>query len=229
MQPTFLPWLGYFALAQSVDTFVFLDSVQFESRSWQQRNRILINGEAKWMTIPTTLPFGRLTRIDQVLINQEHYSGLKLTNTLRQAYAGKAGLEFVVDHVLGYFNNAPKLLAGLNVTLIKEISHALEIKVEFHNSSEIGAAGAKAELLLNICNTLGAKTYVSPPGSKAYLDEYGGFSERNIKIEYHNFVHPIYSQGEEKFTSHLSIVDAICNVNLLETKNLIRMGDVLYE
>ena len=40
MQPTYLPWAGYFSLMKKVDTFVFLDSVQFERRSWQQRNRI---------------------------------------------------------------------------------------------------------------------------------------------------------------------------------------------
>ena len=40
MQPTFLPWLGYFALIGSVDHFVFLDDVQFSKQSWQSRNRI---------------------------------------------------------------------------------------------------------------------------------------------------------------------------------------------
>ena len=40
MQPTFLPWVGYFAMLDRVDEFVFLDSVQFARRSWQQRNKI---------------------------------------------------------------------------------------------------------------------------------------------------------------------------------------------
>ncbi|WP_337955418.1 WbqC family protein, partial [Campylobacter avium] len=30
MQPTFLPWIGYFAMIKSSDIFVFLDTVQFE-------------------------------------------------------------------------------------------------------------------------------------------------------------------------------------------------------
>ena len=34
MQPTYLPWSGYFGLMQSVDVFVLLDSVQFARRSW---------------------------------------------------------------------------------------------------------------------------------------------------------------------------------------------------
>ena len=41
-QPTYLPWVGYFALIDSCKKFVFLDDVQFDRRSWQQRNRILL-------------------------------------------------------------------------------------------------------------------------------------------------------------------------------------------
>ena len=44
MQPTYLPWSGYFNLMARVDVFVLLDDVQFERRSWQSRNRILVNG-----------------------------------------------------------------------------------------------------------------------------------------------------------------------------------------
>ena len=45
MQPTFLPWLSYFAMLKCVDEFVFLDTVQFDTRSWLQRNRICHNEE----------------------------------------------------------------------------------------------------------------------------------------------------------------------------------------
>ena len=40
MQPTYFPWIGYFSLIKFVDKFIFLDNVQFDSRSWQQRNQI---------------------------------------------------------------------------------------------------------------------------------------------------------------------------------------------
>ena len=52
MQPTFLPWLGYFALLKCVDEFVFLDTVQFDTRSWQQRNRICHNEGSLMLTVP---------------------------------------------------------------------------------------------------------------------------------------------------------------------------------
>ena len=52
MQPTYLPWSGYFGLMQSVDVFVLLDSVQFARRSWQQRNQIKTANGAQWLTVP---------------------------------------------------------------------------------------------------------------------------------------------------------------------------------
>ena len=55
MQPTFLPWLGYFDLIDRIDLLVFLDSVQFERQSWQQRNRLKIGGELQWLTVPVLL------------------------------------------------------------------------------------------------------------------------------------------------------------------------------
>ena len=50
MQPTFFPWAGYFGLIKFVDKFVFLDDVQFDSRSWQQRNKIFENYKATLIT-----------------------------------------------------------------------------------------------------------------------------------------------------------------------------------
>ena len=51
-QPTYFPWPGYFSLIKQSDHFVFLDDVQFDSRSWQQRNKILVNGKYFYLTIP---------------------------------------------------------------------------------------------------------------------------------------------------------------------------------
>ena len=52
MQPTFLPWPAYFALINYVDEFIFLDNVQFDKRSWQQRNFIISNNKKTLLTVP---------------------------------------------------------------------------------------------------------------------------------------------------------------------------------
>ena len=64
MQPTFLPWSGYFALIDAADVFVFLDDFQFQRRSWHHRNRIFAApGKTAWITVPVAhTRFGRRAR-----------------------------------------------------------------------------------------------------------------------------------------------------------------------
>ena len=53
MQPTFFPWTGYFDLIDEVDTFVFLDDVQFDYRSWQHKNNIKdLSNKNLTLTVP---------------------------------------------------------------------------------------------------------------------------------------------------------------------------------
>ena len=51
-QPTYLPWSGYFDLIDRSSIFVFLDDVQIERRSWQQRNRIISKNEYLPISVP---------------------------------------------------------------------------------------------------------------------------------------------------------------------------------
>src|SRR6185312_5440952 len=69
MQPYLFPYLGYFQLIGCCDTFVIYDDVQFIKNGWINRNRILMNGAAHWLTMP-------VQRDDHGLpINRRHYAG----------------------------------------------------------------------------------------------------------------------------------------------------------
>jgi len=222
MQPTFLPWLGYFSLISNVEKFIFLDNVQFESRSWQQRNRILNNNEIQWLTVPVSLPAGQATKVNDVLINQEHFSSKKMKQTLNHAYSKSRWTKIIMSELYPILEESPKLLSTLNKALIVNISKQLEIETEFIDASTLNAQGEKASLLLQICEILGAKTYISPVGSQVYLDEFSGFRNSGIQVEYQSFKHPDYSQLSTSFVSHLSIVDALCNVGAEDTARLLK-------
>ena len=71
MQPTFLPWIGYFSMMSEVDKFVLLDDVQFERRSWQQRNKILTSNGPIWLAMPVANKSLRLQQINNVKILYE--------------------------------------------------------------------------------------------------------------------------------------------------------------
>ena len=52
MQPYFLPYIGYWQLINAVDKFVILDDVQYITKGWVNRNKIIVNGKENWITIP---------------------------------------------------------------------------------------------------------------------------------------------------------------------------------
>ena len=52
MQPYFFPYIGYFQLMAACDVFLVYDDAQYIYGGWVNRNRILVNGTAQWLTVP---------------------------------------------------------------------------------------------------------------------------------------------------------------------------------
>ena len=67
MQPTYLPWPGYFDLILMSDHFIFLDNVKFEKSSWQTRNQIITKNKLLYITVPVIGARNQI--ISEVLIN----------------------------------------------------------------------------------------------------------------------------------------------------------------
>ena len=57
IQPLFLPWIGFYDMIDKSNTFVLLDDVQFNTRSWQQRNKIKKLMKLKSMILISLLKF----------------------------------------------------------------------------------------------------------------------------------------------------------------------------
>ena len=52
MQPTFLPWPGYFAQINYSEKFIFYSSAQYVKSSWHNRNIIMSNNKPSLITMP---------------------------------------------------------------------------------------------------------------------------------------------------------------------------------
>src|SRR5229473_3132034 len=50
VQPSYIPWRGYFDLIRRVDVFVFFDDVQYDRRGWRNRNRVKSPQGSRWLT-----------------------------------------------------------------------------------------------------------------------------------------------------------------------------------
>jgi hypothetical protein len=211
MQPTYIPWLGYFNLIESSDIFVFLDSVQFDKRSWQQRNRIKTPNGELMLTVPV-LTKGRFKqKICNVEIDPSQNFAKKHSNSICSNYKKSKYYELYFKEHEDIYNSKINKLSNLNIRLIKWLSLKLRINTQFVLSSQLDVQGTKSELLFNICNILNADNYISPPGSKDYIDENNLFSKNGIKLSYQNYVHPNYNQLFGEFMPYMSVIDLLFN------------------
>ena len=214
MQPTFIPWLGYFRMISEVDYFVFLDSVQFERRSWQCRNKIKLQDKEFFISLSCQKAPQTTLLKDIKLCTEAKYKD-KILKTLHHAYHETYNFEKYICFLKQKFNEYENLSA-LNIALIKQFCKDLDIKTPLVLSSNLDLAPLKREdLLLQICQYFKATHYLSPVGSKNYLEEEYSkeiFSQNNILIDYFNFDHPIYQQIGKEFIPYLSIIDFLFNI-----------------
>ena len=211
MQPTYLPWIGYFDLIDQSDIFVFLDSVQFDKRSWQQRNRIKsVNGELM-LTVPVLSKGKRDQKLRDVQIDSSQKYSSKHLRTISNNYCKSKYFREYQTEFSNLYSLEYKYLADLNITLIKWLTKKLGMQVEFIRSSSLEASGKKVLLLVNICKKLGAHHYLSPYGSKTYIEENNLFLKNDIKLSYQDFRHPKYRQLWGEFIPYLSIIDLVFN------------------
>lgn len=196
MQPTFLPWIGYFAMIKSSDIFVFLDTVQFEQRSWQSRNKILLNKKEHLLSL-SCKKAPQKTAINDIYLLDETKWKNTLLKSIHHGYSKSKNFKKCFEIVENALKNNTKL-ADLNINIIKEFVNILGIKTRLLRASSLHLAKAKKEgLLLEICKALKATVYLSAQGSKAYLENYEArvlFANSGVKIEYFNFTHPVYKQ-----------------------------------
>ena len=52
LQPSYIPWIGYFDQINKCDVFVLYDDVQYDKNGWRNRNKIKTANGPVWLTIP---------------------------------------------------------------------------------------------------------------------------------------------------------------------------------
>lgn len=211
-QPAYLPWAGYFDLIDQVDTFVLLDSVQFEKQSWQQRNRVKTPTGLQWLTVPVLFRghFGQ--RIEEVMIREPEFFRKHL-RTIELNYRRAPFFEQYFPELSEILESCAALrLVDLNLRLIQWFCRLLDIRTELLRSSDLAEKGTRSELLINLCLRLRADYYLSPLGSAVYLlDDIDQFTHAGIDVGFQHYEHPEYRQLFQPFQSHASVLDLIFN------------------
>ena len=222
MQPTFLPWAGFFNLISNVDVFVILDDVQFEKQSWQSRNRILQNGKELMLSIPIASQ-SHETCIKDIMIPSNSKWKKKHLQTIQQAYAKspyKADLASLLEPV---YNIKSDKLIDYSWGFIKRVADWLEFDTSIVFSSDYNMHNSKSYRLLELCSILGITHYLSPEGSREYIDRDGLIPNNNLSLSYQEYISKVYRQiNTQGFVSSLSIVDVIACLGKEGTQAYIR-------
>lgn len=221
MQPTYMPWAGYLNLINQVDIFIFLDDAQYERSSWQNRNRVLINGTSAWLTIPAIR--GHLgASINEVVCNDQHLWREKHKALLSCAYARHSNKDAMLQAIVPLDDLTLNNLADLNIAILMGMMSKLNIHTKILRSSTLNISGRRTNRLIDILNEIGATEYLTPVGAIDYLQKDKFTEHCQIKLLVHDFQPHCYEQrGINNFISHLSILDVLANVGWAATSEYI--------
>lgn len=211
-QPEHLPWIGFFNKMTLVDRFVYLDNVQFKKRYFENRNKIKSRNSDgwEWLTVPVITKGLYTQNIKEVEIDYTQNWQRKYLNKLRTNYGRVIFFGEIFKNIEEIVKKKYKKLVELNLALLNLVVTYLDIKTPVILASQVISKGSGSNLILELCLKCNADTYLSGPDGRNYL-KLDAFSQNNIRVEYHDYEHPVYKQMSEPFISHLSIIDLLFN------------------
>lgn len=218
-QPRYLPALNYIQRMRYADQFILFDTVQRQSRGWENRNQLLLP-DPKWLTIP-------IGSSNREMISKTQIVGVNWItehkNTIHQFY--KSTRHYDAEILEKYYdgiicikseNGLINFSDAMYITL-KNIGEILGLQFNLSKASVINS-NCKAigpGKLVEICKNLGATTYISGANGREYGVE-SAFYNTGIIVKFHTFAHPKYIQFIEtrNFTPYMGFLDAIFNMGI---------------
>ena len=211
LQPSYLPWLGYFDQLQKADVFVWYDDVQFDKNGWRNRNRVKSPGGVRWLTVPV-LQSGRAEQpIHRVVIDNRQPWRRKHLTSIAEWYAKAPFIAAMLPRLREIVEQPRELLVDLDIAIVDWLAEELGIETPRHRSSELDIGGDRNSRLVNLCRHFSATRYLSGDSARGYLD-IDLFKEKGIEVLWHGYRHPRYPQLHGEFVQQLSALDLLLNV-----------------
>lgn len=208
LQPSYIPWRGYFDQIDRADVFVFLDDLQFDRRGWRHRNRFRNRNGSFWVTLGVRLPGGSHgTSLGDVALADAESDLKSHWRSFELAYRRAPYFDLAAELFQSSLRPC-SYLTDLTIPSTVEIARFLGLEARFLRSSSLGLKGVKTERLVEICKIVDAHTYVSGPSAKSYLD-IDLMSRHGIAVEFMDYSYPSYPQIGSPFDGQVSILDTI--------------------
>lgn len=213
-QPRYLPALTYLQRIYFAETFVLLDNVQRQKRGFENRNRVLVNGEPRWVTIPSKSSSRALIK-DTTIEGKDWISEHK--HKLKEYYSEAPFFDESLIHT--YFGNLEDNIASYSYDftdsieyLLNNIGEILNFEPVFQRASELHSEeieeAAGPDKVFEICNYLEVDLYISGLNGR----EYGilnSFEQSSIDVKFHTDQPEPYQQGTHDFVPHMAFLDPL--------------------
>lgn len=219
MQPYFFPYLGYWQLIRAVDKFIIYDNVNYIKSGWINRNRILINGEPKYITVPLEQASpNRL--ISDINTDSKQAWREKLVKAIALSYGQADYFPEVFPVIETLVKNPEKRLTAYLTCQLQTLSKLMGIHTEFLVASTTYENGhlTGQDRVLEICTAEGLEQYVNAIGGKSIYDS-GAFKERGITLKFLSALQEPYLQKKgSAYVPHLSIIDLLMHLGFAGTR-----------
>jgi len=231
MQPTFLPWQGFFELIIQSDRFIFLDDFQLSVQSHHTRNKLFMSSKVVGfynVPIQKSKCFG--LPLNEVLIVEGDIWKKKFLKRLIGVYSKAEYFNLLYPQLEKWISKDYKSLSELNIEGIKLICRIIGItNKNFLYSSQCDredySYSVRSQKIVSLLKWAEATEYLSAFGAYNYMAEDNILCFSNIHIMFQNFIPKQYCQIHSKeFIPYLSILDALFNVGPENTLKLVANG-----
>jgi hypothetical protein len=121
-------------------------------------------------------------------------------------------------------------LIDFSEEIIRYAFKKFDINIPVYRTSKLiengkDISGKKSDLIIKMCKSANAKTFVFGQDGKTYIEK-DKFDNENINYVFQKFSHPEYKQRYEGFESHMSFIDLLFNYG---PKSKEMLGEIEYD
>lgn len=209
MQPYFFPYIGYFQLMHAADEFVVYDRIEY-SKGWINRNRILLNGQADYVSLPLKKDSDYLDIADRRLSDTWPSEQRKMLGRLEGSYRKAPHFQEVFPLLQRTFQYEHPGLFEFLLNALMEVRSYLDISTPMVISSsvEIDSTLRSEQRVMAICKARKADRYLNPIGGVTLYNK-EEFARNGITLEFLKANEITYTQFDKPFVPSLSIIDVM--------------------
>lgn len=222
MQPYLFPYIGYFQLIHAVDEFIIYDDVQWIKNGWINRNRILVDGKAEYLTLPV-----KKSSLSTLICEKEFPDDIEerkkeLIALIAKSYKGAPQYDHAYPVIEECFNYKTMKVEEFVANSLRVCCSYLGVTTPIMHSSQIDKTpGLRAQQrVIDINKQVKSGHYINPIGGTE-LYQKDVFKKENMELSFIKSKAVTYSQFNNEFVPWLSIIDVMMFNSVGEIKKLL--------